>query len=333
MKQSPWTRITKERREATDRFTSQPSIMSSLTLSVASLLSLVILVHGDCVIDPSMPCECTNPFLGTDNFFLGDATKNCNAAKACYVKNLSGCADARQSRGGNRCQSKLACKQLAPSTEKPTSSTRPITPEPTTPEPTSAEPTSAEPTSSEPTSSEPTSPEPTTSPKPTSDPIGEDPTTEAPALQPKCPGAQICSCISPSEECERCEVECQADCNDLKTDGTKCFSESACNPNLLFEIDNGLECPAPTGSTTEGAVVEPEDPEEGNVEEPASPKPKCPAEEIGGARICECLVPSPGCTKCEVDCQADCNDLVKEEGKCFSEYACQDLLFELDCEP
>merc|ERR1719318_809687 len=222
MKQSPWTRITKERREATDRFTSQPSNMSSLTLSVATLISFVILVHGDCVIDPSMPCECTNPFLGTDNFFLGDATKNCNAAKACYVKNLSGCADARQSRGGNRCQSKLACKQNSASTEKPTSPSQPITPEPTTPESTSSEPTSAEPTSAEPTSAEPTS-----SPKPTSDPTGEDPTTEAPALQPKCPGVQICSCISPSEECERCEVECQADCNDLKTDGTKCFSESA----------------------------------------------------------------------------------------------------------
>merc|ERR1719318_2186172 len=171
--------------------------MSSLTLSVASLLSLVILVHGDCVIDPSMPCECTNPFLGTDNFFLGDPTKNCNAAKACYVKNLSGCADARQSRGGNRCQSKLACKQISPSTEKPTSPSQPITPEPTSPEstspePVSAEPTSSEPTSPEPTSTEPTSTEPSTSPKPTSDPTGEDPTTEAPALQPKCPGVQIC---------------------------------------------------------------------------------------------------------------------------------------------
>merc|ERR1711903_309410 len=120
---------------------SQPSIMSSFTLLIASLLSLVILVHGDCVIDPSMPCECTNPFLGTDNFFLGDATKNC------YVKNLSGCADARQSRGGNRCQSKLACKQISPSTEKPTSPSQPSTPEPTTPEPTSPEPTSPESTS------------------------------------------------------------------------------------------------------------------------------------------------------------------------------------------
>eukprot|EP00091_Calanus_sinicus_P005757 TRINITY_DN1625_c0_g1_i6.p2 TRINITY_DN1625_c0_g1~~TRINITY_DN1625_c0_g1_i6.p2 ORF type:complete len:104 (-),score=13.62 TRINITY_DN1625_c0_g1_i6:513-824(-) len=60
--------------------------MSSLTLTFALFLSLVVLVHGDCVIDPSMPCECTNPFLGTDNFFLGDPVKNCNAAKACYVK-------------------------------------------------------------------------------------------------------------------------------------------------------------------------------------------------------------------------------------------------------
>ena len=156
-------------------------------------------------------------------------------------------------------------------------------------------------------------------------------------------GDQACICITASEDCEICDVECQADCNDLTTDGINCFSELACNPNLLFEIENGLECPAP-GSSTEGAVVEPE------VVEPASPKPKCPAEEIGkvftyciasynislplgGNQICECLVSSPGCVKCEVDCKSDCNDVFKEDGKCFSELACQDLLFEEDCEP
>jgi hypothetical protein len=64
---------------------------------------------ASCDIDASIECECTNPFLGTDNFFLGDPKQNCKAAKACYVKNLSGCSDARQSRGGGRCQSKEAC--------------------------------------------------------------------------------------------------------------------------------------------------------------------------------------------------------------------------------
>ena len=61
----------------------------------------------------------------------------------------------------------------------------------------------------------------------------------------------------------------------------KCSQVS--EPGLLFEIGNGLECAAPTGSTTEGAAVEPE---EGDDEEPASPKP-CPAEEIGADGICE----------------------------------------------
>merc|ERR1719341_2492851 len=134
--------------------------MTALVLTVASLLALVLLVHGDCVIDPSMPCECTNPFLGTDNFFLGDATKNCNSAKACYVKNLSGCADARQSRGGNRCQSKLACKSKQPDTTvKPTSEPKPS-------EPTTSEPKPEEPTPSEPTPSEPKPTEQPTSSKP-----------------------------------------------------------------------------------------------------------------------------------------------------------------------
>ena len=58
---------------------------------------------ASCDIDPSITCECTNPFLGTDNFFLGEAARLCESAKSCYVKNLSGCADSRQSRGGGRC--------------------------------------------------------------------------------------------------------------------------------------------------------------------------------------------------------------------------------------
>ena len=62
-----------------------------------------------CDIDPSIPCECTNPFIGTENFFLGDSVQTCNVASACYVKNLSGCSDSRQPNGGGRCQSTLAC--------------------------------------------------------------------------------------------------------------------------------------------------------------------------------------------------------------------------------
>merc|ERR1711903_296812 len=168
---------------------SQPSIMSSFTLLIASLLSLVILVHGDCVIDPSMPCECTNPFLGTDNFFLGDATKNCNAAKACYVKNLSGCADARQARGGGRCQSKLACGWTEVTTAGPAVAPGPVV----------------------------------TSPRPKCPPTG---------------GSRICECKVQSEcSSYKCEVDCQSDCNDLSSEGGKCFSEFACQKDLLFEID------------------------------------------------------------------------------------------------
>ena len=47
----------------------------------------------------------------------------------------------------------------------------------------------------------------------------------------------MCACITASNSCTRCEVNCNGDCNDLTTDGTKCFSELACNTNLLFEVD------------------------------------------------------------------------------------------------
>jgi len=64
---------------------------------------------ANCDYDPSYPCECTNPFLGTENYFLGDPKQNCKSAKACYVKTVSGCKDRRQAKGGGRCQSKEAC--------------------------------------------------------------------------------------------------------------------------------------------------------------------------------------------------------------------------------
>ena len=103
--------------------------MSSIRSVILFFLSMKMLSiamvekrAASCDIDPSIPCECTNPFLGTDNFFLGDPARLCESAKACYVKNLSGCADSRQSRGGGRCQSKDACKPElgVPSTVVPT---------------------------------------------------------------------------------------------------------------------------------------------------------------------------------------------------------------------
>ena len=58
-------------------------------------------------------------------------------------------------------------------------------------------------------------------------------------------GEQMCACITERNSCTRCEVNCNADCNDLTTDGAKCFSELACYPDLLFELDhefNGEQC-------------------------------------------------------------------------------------------
>ena len=85
-----------------------------VTTTVSILLGIILsdmvgvgLAH--CDYDPSFPCECTNPFLGTENYFLGDPNQNCKSAKACYVKTVSGCKDRRQSKGGGRCQSKEAC--------------------------------------------------------------------------------------------------------------------------------------------------------------------------------------------------------------------------------
>ena len=198
------------------------------TLRTAALLLCVLMLahakphedvheghHGkqkraaSCVIDASLPCECTNPFLGTENFFLGDGKRNCKNAKACYVANKSGCSDATPARGGGRCQSKEACK---PTDDKPKEGT---TPKLTTPKPTTTEPTDDKP-------KEGTTPKLTT-PKPTSpNPIG---------------GDKICLCVnsSISNSCTKCEVDCMSDCNDLTKEGEKCFSELACQPALLFD--------------------------------------------------------------------------------------------------
>ena len=135
---------------------------------------------ASCEIDPSLPCECTNPFLGTNNFHLGDAKLNCKHAKACYVADQSGCSDSGPARGGGRCQSKEAC----PTEEKAvTTGTTPKTATTTT-----------------------------------------------------CKGGnKICNCLNNSDSCSKCEVSCMADCNDLTSDGSKCYSELACKPSLLFE--------------------------------------------------------------------------------------------------
>jgi len=294
--------------------------MSSIKSVLLFLLSMKMLVSAmvekraaSCDMDPSLPCECINPFLGTENFFLGEAARLCESAKACYVKNLSGCADSRQSRGGGRCQSKEACKPQA------------VSPTPGTPSPVS--PTPVVPTLATPTTVSPTPVEPTPEV-----PVDEGTAVDLsvkPALVSKCPGTDICECISASEGCTMCEVGCTVDCHDLSTDGTKCFSGLACKPDLLFEIDNGLECPAPGD-----AVVEPVDP---TVVEPVVPTVEGPgpvdSTVVERTKICECVVVSErvACTKCEVDCLADCNDMSREGStKCFSEFACnKGLLFEL----
>ena len=82
-----------------------------------------------------------------------------------------------------------------------------------------------------------------------------------------------------------------------------CISELACDRTLLLEVDNTHR---PDHSV------------------PPPPPP------IGFTIqykhwLCECLFSeSRDCKTCEVDCEADCNDLVGESGKCFSDLACND---------
>ena len=45
----------------------------------------------------------------------------------------------------------------------------------------------------------------------------------------------MCSCLTPQDSCDSCEVDCLTDCNDLKSQDGKCYSENACRPSLLFE--------------------------------------------------------------------------------------------------
>ena len=47
-----------------------------------------------------------------------------------------------------------------------------------------------------------------------------------------------CECVTPTEFCEKCEVDCGSDCNDLTKEGGRCFSVFACDRDLLlFDVD------------------------------------------------------------------------------------------------
>merc|ERR1712204_42650 len=52
-----------------------------------------------------------------------------------------------------------------------------------------------------------------------------------------------CECVTPTESCDKCEVDCGSDCNDLTKEGgsfwgARCFSVFACDRDLLlFDVD------------------------------------------------------------------------------------------------
>merc|ERR1712086_1091492 len=52
-----------------------------------------------------------------------------------------------------------------------------------------------------------------------------------------------CECVTPTESCDKCEVDCGSDCNDLTKEGgsfwgKRCFSVFACDRDLLlFDVD------------------------------------------------------------------------------------------------
>ena len=116
------------------------------------------------------------------------------------------------------------------------------------------------------------------------------------------------------------------DCNDLKSQDGKCYSENACRPSLLFEENCRNEevvTVLPICQLKKGAVVDLLFNEENCQREPND------IENVGGSQACQCLVDNDDCNQCEVDCMSDCNDLSIEEGKCFSENACnKQLLFD-----
>merc|ERR1712186_8901 len=58
-----------------------------------------------------VPCQCINPFLGTEYASTGDPDILCNRLPGlCYVSCNSDCRDQDTAAGANRCQSSLACQ-------------------------------------------------------------------------------------------------------------------------------------------------------------------------------------------------------------------------------
>jgi len=267
---------------------------------------------ASCETDPSLPCECTNPFdPSSEHFFLGNADVNCKRAKVCYVKNQSGCTDTTQSRGGGRCQSKEACvlrTTPTPSTVSTPGSTKTLV---TTVVSTSAKTVDGNAGGvspkgvSEATSAAPMVEPGTTSVAPKGAPVSTSVVPETTSAAPH--HVVFCECVVAAAERDpclsKCEVDCNADCNDLTEEDGKCYSELATQEELLLECEDV--------------------------------KPTCPpAEAPGGDKICLCASDCIGdkTGECEVNCEADCNDIAKKEGKCYSNFAClPGLLFEEDC--
>ena len=65
-----------------------------------------------CLVNPLLPCECTNPFLLSVFYLLGDPAQTCQTQAACYVENVSGCSDSTPAKGGGRCQSGTGCQTM-----------------------------------------------------------------------------------------------------------------------------------------------------------------------------------------------------------------------------
>jgi len=261
---------------------------------------------ASCETDLTLPCECTNPFdASSEHYFLGNSDVNCKRAKVCYVKNQSGCTDTTQSRGGGRCQSKEACVLRAnPATTvaKPQTTEIPVSTVKITSASTLGDVNPK--VGSESTSATTTVDPGTTSVAPKVAPVS---TSVVPEITSAAPPVVFCECVVASAERDpclsKCEVNCNADCNDLAEEDGKCYSELATKEELL------LEC--------------------------VDVKPTCPpAEAPGGDKICLCASDCVGdkTGECEVNCEADCNDIAKKEGKCYSNFAClPGLLFEEDC--
>ena len=50
-------------------------------------------------------------------------------------------------------------------------------------------------------------------------------------------GDKICECRVWSNDCSICEVDCKSDCNYLSSHRGRCFSELACQHDILLELD------------------------------------------------------------------------------------------------